>query len=218
MNIFGKIVSVVIILIPSMLKILILRLLGAKIGSDCRIGFSYIDVKDLVLGDEVRIGNFNLISKLACLEVKSGGKIGDFNWITGGGLGKMVLGNNTSIRRFHFFEASGNIIIGDNSIVAGRGSLFFTHGLKPDDLDDVRPIIIGDWCYVGASTRFVPGVKIGNFVFIGMGTVVSKTFNDEYILLAGNPSRVVKKIPKNSRYFDRHFLRHAHHSNDYLGR
>lgn len=204
-------------LLPSALKIATLKLLGARIGRNCRIGLSIVDAKDLEIGDHVLIGNFNLIYNLKKATLGSGAKINSFNWITGARTGEFRLGRNSSIRRFHFVDASGSFHVGDNTIIAGRSSLFFTHGLTPTNLDDIRSIEIGDWCYVGAACRFLPGSGVGEGTFVGMGSVVTKRYTSTYVLLAGNPALVRKEIPKDSEYFERPFLRHENHPSAYDG-
>jgi acetyltransferase-like isoleucine patch superfamily enzyme len=201
-------------LVPSCLKLRILKYSGSKIGKNCRIGFSYIDVKELELGSNVYIGNFNIIKSLNNIELKMGSKIESFNWITGGGMGELILGENSSIRRFHFLEASGGIEIGHNTIIAGRGSHFFTHGLSPTNLDQVEKIIIGNWNYLGSSLRVIPGVTTKDYTFVGMGSVLTKKYNNSEVLIAGNPAIEKKKISKNEIYFNRLKITHSHHKSN----
>ncbi len=140
------------------------------IGQGCRIGLlTVLDAKRVVLGDNVKIAGFNLLHRLVALEMGSGSRMNGFNWVTGAGAGSLRLGCNAAITRFHFFEASGNIVVGDNTIIAGRGSHFFTHGISSTNLDDVRSIEIGPWCYVGSTSRFVPGSCVSRGTFVGMG-------------------------------------------------
>ena len=204
-------------ILPNALKIWLMRSRGARIGRGCKIGISIIDAKNVDIGEYVSIGNFNLIYKLNTLRMESGSKIDSFNWITGAKTGDFRIGKNSSIRRFHFFEGSGSLSIGDNSIVAGRSSLFFTHGLTPSNLDDIRPISIGNWCYIGAASRFLPGASIGDGTFVGMGSVVTKPHASTFVLLAGNPAVVRKELSSESPYFNRPFLRHASHPASYGG-
>lgn len=82
------------------------------------------------------------------------------------------------------------VSLGKNSIIAGRGSQFFTHGLSSKNIDDVRPIKIGDWCYVGSNCNFVPGVILSRGIFVGMGSVVTKKFEEEYTLIGGHLHRL----------------------------
>lgn len=50
---------------------------------------------------------------------------------------------------------------------------------------------IGDNCFVGCRSIILPGVKIGNEVVIGAGSVVTKDIPDKSIA-AGNPAKVIK--------------------------
>jgi acetyltransferase-like isoleucine patch superfamily enzyme len=127
------------------------------------------------------------------------------------------VGHNSAITRLHFFEASGGILIGDNTIIAGRGSHFFTHGISSTNLDDVRSIEIGSWCYIGSTSRFVPASGVARGTFVGLGAVVTKAFKDEFVLIAGNPAIIKKRLSPDDAYFDRGFLPHDHHPPGYTG-
>lgn len=210
-------IKYVILFLPSLLKIWALRRLGFNIGRDCHIGFSLIDAKNISLGDSVRIESFNIIHRLNNFHINTGGRINGFNWITGARTGSFFVGFNSAITRFHFFEASGSIYIGDNTIIAGRSSHFFTHGISSTNLDDIRSIQVGSWCYVGSSSKFVPGAEIANGTFVGMGSVVTRKFSDEYVLVAGAPAIIRKQLSPDDIYFSRPFLPHDHHPSNYEG-
>lgn len=208
--------AVVLALLPSRLTIALLRMGGARSGAGCYIGMSVLNARNLVLGDHVRIGHLNLLHRLSDLVMESGSKIESMNWVTGAGTGGLFMGRNSSIRRMHFFEASGSVRIGSNTIIAGRSSLFFTHGQAPGNINDVRPIEIGDWCYVGAATRFLPGSGVNDHSFVAMGAVVTKMHTESYVLIGGSPGRVVKEIEPGAIYFQRDRLRHTHHPKDWV--
>ncbi|MGT2826790.1 sugar O-acetyltransferase [Streptococcus himalayensis] len=57
-----------------------------------------------------------------------------------------------------------------------------------------KPITIGDNFWAGGEVTILPGVSLGNNVVVGAGSVVTKSFGDN-VVLAGNPVRVVKKLP-----------------------
>lgn len=211
------IADVIAILLPGRLRIAWLRLRGAKIGRDCRIGPSFINARSIIIGDNVQIGGFNLLHRLNRLEMETGSRMNNFNWITGARTGNFIVGRNSAITRLHFFEASGTICIQDNTIIAGRNSHFFTHGISSTNLDDVRPITIGPWSYVGSSSRFVPGSSVARGTFVGMGAVVTKPSTTEYVLLGGAPARVLKTLSPSDIYFARPFLPHDHHPPGYDG-
>lgn len=204
-------------LLPSPVKIFLLRLAGAKIGRGCYIGLTIIDAQKIELGDHVQIASFNLIHRLSHLVMHSGSRMNGFNWITGARNGSFYVGRNSAITRFHFFEASASILVDHDTIIAGRGSHFFTHGISSTDLEDLRSIRIGPWCYVGSSSRFVPGSGIARGTFVGMGSVVTRRIEDQYVLIAGSPAIARKQLSANDVYFSRAFLPHDHHPKGYDG-
>ncbi len=209
--------ALILAMLPSRLTIAVLRARGARIGKGCYIGLSVIDARNLVLGDYVRIGHLNLLHGLSDLVLESGSKIESMNWITGARKGGLYMGRNSSIRRLHFLEASGTVRIGANSIIAGRNSLFFTHGQAPGNFEDVRPIVIGDWCYIGAATRFLPGSGVSDYSFVAMGAVVTKAHPESHVVVGGIPGRVLKPIAPDAAYYQRDRLHHRHHPHDWKG-
>lgn len=198
--------------LPNRVKLYLLKKSGAKIGNNVRIGFSIVSASNIVLGDNVRIGHFNLIWRLNTLSLGNGAIVLFGNWISGAGRGDYLQGANSGVTRFHYFEASGNISIGANSIIAGRSSVFYTHGLSPNSLDLKRSISIGDWCYVGSNTKATPGAKLGHHIFVGMGSVLVKDFSEKsYITVGGVPARKISDIESNCAYFDRNELDQSQH-------
>jgi len=59
--------------------------------------------------------------------------------------------------------------------------------------DDEAPIFIGDDVWIGVDVTILPGVKIGNNCIIGAGSVVTKSFKDENLVIAGNPATIIGK-------------------------
>ncbi|KAJ1548385.1 hypothetical protein HK405_003421 [Cladochytrium tenue] len=60
-----------------------------------------------------------------------------------------------------------------------------------------RPVTIGDDVWVGGGAIILPGVTIGDAAVIGAGSVVTKNV-EPYTVVAGNPARVVRSIPRQS--------------------
>jgi len=57
------------------------------------------------------------------------------------------------------------------------------------------PIVIGDNCWIGTNAVILPGVRLGNHVVVAAGAVVTKSFPQDDILLAGVPARIIKRLP-----------------------
>tara|TARA_R110002111_G_scaffold17183_3_gene43325 strand:+ start:552 stop:1127 length:576 start_codon:yes stop_codon:yes gene_type:complete len=53
---------------------------------------------------------------------------------------------------------------------------------------------IGDNVYIGPGAKIYGNIKIGNNIAISANAVVNKSFEEEGILLAGNPAERIKKI------------------------
>jgi len=56
------------------------------------------------------------------------------------------------------------------------------------------PITIGNHVWLGANVTILPGITLGNNVVVGAGSVVTKSYPDN-VILVGNPARVLRKIP-----------------------
>jgi acetyltransferase-like isoleucine patch superfamily enzyme len=65
----------------------------------------------------------------------------------------------------------------------------YTHYVK------TGPIIIGDNCWLGAGSVILPNIKLGNHVVVGANAVVTKSFLQNDIVIAGIPAQIVKRLP-----------------------
>lgn len=182
----------------------LLKLMGHKISMSAKIGMSLVYSPKLNLGKGAKIGHFNFLKvNQVKLGEKSYIKHfnylkGPFSLIledTSGityqnrirrsyapisyGEATLYLGKNSIIVSNHILDITRSIIIGDNSILAGLGTQIWTHGYYhadegPDRVRIDGEVHIGNNVYVGSRCVFNPGVKIGNAIHIGAGSVVSK--------------------------------------------
>lgn len=61
-------------------------------------------------------------------------------------------------------------------------------------------VTIGDNCWIGGNAVICPGVKIGNGVVIGAGSVVTKDIPDN-VIAAGNPCKVIREITDEDKQY-----------------
>lgn len=191
-------------ILPSFLGVLLLRASGHKVGKKVKIGFSFITAKKIKIGNNVRIGHFNLIinksialdsnTYIGYLNILKGpfnlvldkkAAIGNKNYITRGDLGvtygesSLTLGELTKITTSHHIDLTQSINLGKFSILAGIRSQMWTHGYYHANSGKGRiridgEINIGENVYIGSGCIFNPGVKVTNAVHIGGGSVISK--------------------------------------------
>lgn len=93
-----------------------------------------------------------------------------------------------------------NIFIGKGSFIAPNVGIITTnHNLYSLKLhDNGKDIVIGEECWIGMNTVILPGVTLGDHTIVGAGSVVTKSFLEGNIVIAGNPARKVKDLNENN--------------------
>ena len=96
-------------------------------------------------------------------------------------------------------EIYGPVTIGKN-VMMGPEVIIFTHDHEFSRTDipimdqgngPVKPVSVGDDCWIGRRVMIMPGVHIGNGCVIGAGAVVTKDI-PPYSVAEGVPARVIK--------------------------
>ncbi len=87
------------------------------------------------------------------------------------------------------------VTIGDDVTIAG-GTMLLTHDnavikCDLDATDYFGKISIGDRCFIGFNSILLPGVTLGPRTIVGAGSVVTKSFPQGDVVIAGNPARVI---------------------------
>ncbi|MDY0278108.1 MAG: acyltransferase [Acholeplasma sp.] len=107
----------------------------------------------------------------------------------------MTIGRNCNICTNILTSESYLINIGNNVTIAG-GVSFVTHDncvskMIPDCTDLFGNIVIGDNCFIGANAIILYGVSLTNNITVAAGSVVTKSFNEENIIIGGNPAKKI---------------------------
>lgn len=111
---------------------------------------------------------------------------------------KIYVGKNSKIGRpGAYIQGAGGIYIGDYVRFGPNvGILSSNHDLYNRDSYIIKPIRIGDYCWVGMNSLILAGVELGPSTIVGGGSVVTKSFPDGYVVIAGNPAKVIKYLEK----------------------
>lgn len=95
-----------------------------------------------------------------------------------------------------YINAQNGIVLGDfTNIGPNVGLLSANHNfINNEAFDYADPIVIGKHCWIGKDANIMPGVVLGDFTIVGAGAIVTKSFNEGYCVLAGNPARKIKEL------------------------
>ena len=95
------------------------------------------------------------------------------------------------------------VVIG-NDVTMSRGSQILTGEYDTDNwtnekykkrIHRYKPVTIGDGTWLCVNAIILPGVSLsGKGIIVAAGAVVTESFNQDYVVLAGNPARIVKTL------------------------
>lgn len=161
-----------------------------KIGSNTKIGKCIINVQNANIGNNVTIRSK---SSITCKNLTIGSKTAIHSGNVIMGKSDFSIGENSRLINDHYIDVWNNVTIGSNTWLAGKRCQLWTHGsihtkTRAKDLS----ITIGDNVYIGSGSFIAPGVTIANVNLIGLGSVVTASFNSENNIIAGNPAKVIK--------------------------
>lgn len=98
----------------------------------------------------------------------------------------------------YFQNFNSKIYIGKGTYIAPNvGIITSNHDLyNLDKHTDGKDVILGNKCWIGMNAVILPGVKLGDKTIVGAGSVVTKSFPDGNIVIAGNPANIVKQLSR----------------------
>lgn len=119
----------------------------------------------------------------------------------------IALGDNVNINDGSILNATeSHIIIGNNVTVSSNAMILaasydvqrFLQGGEGSKKHKNSLIDIGDNVWICAGAIILPDVTIADHVIIGAGSVVTRSVEKSWCVIAGNPAKVVKELsPEN---------------------
>lgn len=93
-----------------------------------------------------------------------------------------------------YFQAINGIHLGRNFLFAPGVKLISSNHDSKNHSQSIasKPIIIGDNVWIGTNVVILPGVEIGNYCVIGAGSIVTKSFKQNNLIIAGNPAKIIR--------------------------
>jgi acetyltransferase-like isoleucine patch superfamily enzyme len=196
---------------------------GYKIGKRVRLGFSIIDAIECSIGDDVSIGHLNIFTGIEKLSIGDHSRIGVLNIFRGGNeisIGRycdilrlneinsipepdvvneteprFLMGSGSMIGASHKIDFTDRVKFGKCVILGGRNSSLWTHNRQM-----TKGIEIGDYSYLGSEIRVAPGSVIPAKCIVGLGSIVTKAFSNEYRLIAGNPAAEIRELNEDGKF------------------
>lgn len=148
-----------------------------KLGKGVRI-FGFTNLYGCEIGDETKVGTF--------VEIQKGAKIGSRCKISS-----------------HSFICEGVVI--EDEVFVGHNVTFINDlyprattgsGALQTEADwKCEPTVVRRGASIGSSATLLCGITVGECAVIGAGSVVTKDV-PAYAVVAGNPARVIKTLPK----------------------
>jgi acetyltransferase-like isoleucine patch superfamily enzyme len=94
-----------------------------------------------------------------------------------------------------YIQGIGKIYIGNYTRIAQNvGIVSANHSLTDSRNYSVSSVNIGNYCWIGMNSVVLPGVVLGDYTVVAAGSVVTKSFEDGYGLIAGVPAKLIRKF------------------------
>lgn len=199
------IIAVLLMVFPTRVIGPVANAAGHRLQPGARIGFSVVSARQINMSATARIGHFNLVN---CdrLVMRSQAKIGTLNYISGpigvwlqerGAVGNrntitraargiasgpavLKLGRLSKITAGHSVDCTASVIVGEYTVVAGKGSQIWTHGYVHDTKGPGRyrvdgKVLLGNNVYIGSRVVITSGISIGDGVILASGMSLGRS-------------------------------------------
>lgn len=102
--------------------------------------------------------------------------------------------SNILTKESHLLEIGNNVTISTNvTFITHDNSAKLLFGDRGDLFGKIK---VGDNCFIGENSCLLYGVELGNNIIVAAGSVVTKSFDEENIIIGGNPARKISTWEK----------------------
>lgn len=181
-NVKWSATAIIMLLPASRPKNILLKLVGHHIEIQAKIGINFaIHLNQITMKKGAVVGNLNMFRNVNQLVLENEAKIGNLNWISAAPLfrkhsenGQLILRTRSNITNRHYLDVSGNIELMEESAIWGVRSTLMTHGIEPVTWEQTaRKTTIGCRCVIGSNSIVVPGTRLPNGCYFGMGSLIA---------------------------------------------
>ena len=96
-----------------------------------------------------------------------------------------------------YIQGIGKIQIGDYSIIGFNvGIISANHDLTDYRKHSIGSIKIGNYCWIGMNSVILSNVTLGDHTIVAAGSIVTKSYPEGYLVIAGNPAKPIKLIER----------------------
>lgn len=96
-----------------------------------------------------------------------------------------------------YITGRGGLTIGDYTQIAPNVVIVTAnHDIYDSRKHQESPVHIGKYCWIGAGAKIMPGVELGDWTIVAAGAVVTKSFPEGHVILAGVPAKVIKELDR----------------------
>ena len=104
--------------------------------------------------------------------------------------------NNFQSYGIYFQNFRAKIFIGRGTYIGPNVGLITSNHDSNDITQHTssHDIHIGEKCWIGMNSVLLPGIVLERGTIVGAGAIVTKSFHEENIVIAGNPAKIIKRI------------------------
>lgn len=96
-----------------------------------------------------------------------------------------------------YIQGGGKVFIGDYTLLAPNvGIISANHNLYNARVHIPDIVRIGNYCWIGMNSTIMPGVILGDHTIVAANSVVTTSFLDGYVVLAGVPAKAIKDLER----------------------